>query len=894
MSAATKLLKAAAGTAAGGEAVYVDDLFSTYVYDGNGGTQGIPNGINLGDFGVGTSTRFNGTGDHLSRSSDLSGNSDGKTFTFSCWVFLPPMDDRAGNTNQRVLYATDSSDNGVAINVDSSGQLGIEAGDGSGSWKLQATALTAIGTNVWTHILVSVDMANSSNRYIYLNDVAASVNWNVYSNTNLDFTRSTHYIGVWGNGTARFFYDDMAHLYFDYTYRDLSTESNRRIFIDANGGSTSASSLAALNPIMYLPMTTAYAVGKNAGTGGDFTVSGSPRIVQNGTEYGSGEGKGGMVWFTRREIGDNHFMSDTVRGATKTLRSNTTAAESTDTTAVTSFTANGPVVGSDGSVNNSSGTFAAWTFRKQEKFFDVVTYTGNGTAGRTLSHNLGSVPGMIMIKRTDSTADWIVWHRAIRSSSPENFYLKLNSDTAEGFGAYFDGGSYSNVLPTSTEITLGDSSAVNASSGTYVAYLFAHDEQEFGENSDEAIIKCGSYTGNGSSTGPTIDLGFEPQWLMAKRTNDTGDWWLVDNMRGMVNGGNDAVQFPNHAHSDDASNVIKPTPTGFQLQDSGTRVNANGSRYIYVAIRRPHKPASEFAAADLFTPASQDFEPGIIPAGFPIDLIWHARHGTANYKRLFDRLRGATKGFYTDQTNADVTHSLFGFDNMTGFEILPGTTIDAWSWMMFRRAKGFLDVVAYEGTGSARTINHNLGAVPEMIWIKNRTQSGDDWIVYSSVTGATKYLKLNNNSSQITDSPTYGDRFNQTAPTASVFSVGTRADVNYNTHNYMAYLFASVEGISKVGSYTGTGSDVDVNCGFSSGARLVIVKRSDSTGGWYLWDSARGIVAGNDSYYLMNTNAAQVTNTDYIDPLASGFTITSSAPAELNASGGTYVFLAIA
>ena len=99
----------------------------------------------------------------------------------------------------------------------------------------------------------------------------------------------------------------------------------------------------------------------------------------------------------------------------------------------------------------------------------------------------------------------------------------------------------------------------------------------------------------------------------------------------------------------------------------------------------------------------------------------------------------------------------------------------------------------------------------------------------------------------------------------------------------MAYLFASVSGISKVGSYTGTGNDVNVNCGFSSGARLVIVKRSDSTGGWYLWDSARGIVAGNDSYFLMNTDAAQVTNTDYIDPFASGFTITSSAPAELNA-----------
>jgi len=107
-------------------------------------------------------------------------------------------------------------------------------------------------------------------------------------------------------------------------------------------------------------------------------------------------------------------------------------------------------------------------------------------------------------------------------------------------------------------------------------------------------------------------------------------------------------------------------------------------------------------------------------------------------------------------------------------------------------------------------------------------------------------------------------------------------------------LFATVPGISKVGSYSGTGSNVDVDCGFTSGARFVLVKRTDSTGDWYVWDSARGIVAGNDGYLLLNSNAAEVTSTDYIDPLSSGFTITSTAPAALNASGGSYLFLAIA
>ena len=124
--------------------------------------------------------------------------------------------------------------------------------------------------------------------------------------------------------------------------------------------------------------------------------------------------------------------------------------------------------------------------------------------------------------------------------------------------------------------------------------------------------------------------------------------------------------------------------------------------------------------------------------------------------------------------------------------------------------------------------------------------------------------------------------------------MGTDASNNSSGDNYIAYLFASVPGISKVGSYTGTGSDLNVDCGFSAGARFVLIKRTDATGDWYAYDSVQGIVAGNDPYLLLNTTAAQVTGTDYIDPLSSGFTVTSSAPTGLNASSGTYLFYAIA
>ena len=194
----------------------------------------------------------------------------------------------------------------------------------------------------------------------------------------------------------------------------------------------------------------------------------------------------------------------------------------------------------------------------------------------------------------------------------------------------------------------------------------------------------------------------------------------------------------------------------------------------------------------------------------------------------------------------------------------------------------------YTGTGSARTVTHNLGVAPEMIWVKRRAGT-DQWYVYAAPNGKDKKQELNADSQAYTDS-----MWNNTTPSASTFSVDSTAGVNSNGQSIIAYLFASVDGISKLGSYTGTGSNVNVDCGFSAGARFVIIKRTDGSGDWYVYDSVRGIVAGDDPFLALNTNTAQTTNTDYIDPLSSGFTVTSSAPSQLNASGGTYLFLAIA
>jgi hypothetical protein len=121
----------------------------------------------------------------------------------------------------------------------------------------------------------------------------------------------------------------------------------------------------------------------------------------------------------------------------------------------------------------------------------VVTYTGTGV-NRTVSHNLGSVPGCIIVKRTDTTGDWQVYHRA-NTANPETDYLVLNSTAATA-----DSNTrWNDTAPTDAVFSLGTEATVNASGGTYVAYLFAHDAGGFGDDGEQNVISCGSLYWNG-------------------------------------------------------------------------------------------------------------------------------------------------------------------------------------------------------------------------------------------------------------------------------------------------------------------------------------------------------------------------------------------------------------
>jgi len=611
-----------------------------------------------------------------------------------------------------------------------------------------------------------------------------------------------------------------------------------------------------------------------------YTGTNATQAVVNGLDLA---GEGGLIWTKARTSDPNeldHQLMDSEQGAFRyVLESNTTNARFDFGGSIVTPNSDGFTLSSASRVNQNGYPYASWSFRKQPGFFDVVTYTGNGTAGHTVNHSLGSTPGMIIFKRYDSALNWYVAHRYDLSK-----YLVLNQNAAAG--------SFAVVTATSdTTFTLPNDGSTNASGGSYVAYLFAHDAQEFGTDSDESIIKCDSYTGNGSADGPEIDLGFEPQWLMIKETTDTGNWSMMDNMRGIATGRADARFQANQSDAENINNnILDLTPTGFKLVSTDGNHNTSGQTYIYVAIRRPHKPASEFAATDLFTPTTQaaSQNPAFV-SNFPADFAINKYLTNAGNFESSSRINQG--GFLVPNSNAaEVTSTDFVFDFNNGHNTQSGgPDTNSLSWI-FRRAPGFFDVVAYSGTGSSGlVVDHNLGVTPELVIIKNRTYSPSDWPTLTTAVDGSWDYQLLNGTGAFLDATWF-------AASASDFTlnVATSRNVNYSGNNYISYLFATVPGISKVGSYTGTGSDVDVDCGFTSGARFVLVKRADSTGDWYVWDSLRGIVAGNDPYLRLNVAAAQVTSTDYIDPLSSGFTITSSAPAALNASGGNYIFLAIA
>ena len=616
-----------------------------------------------------------------------------------------------------------------------------------------------------------------------------------------------------------------------------------------------------------------------------YTGDGTARSINNGIDLA---GEGGLVWLKNRGTTSNHSLHDTERTPSYQLVSNSTAVEDTLYGDLSSFNSDGFSIGTSGGGNNIVGNIASWTFRKAPKFFDVVTYTGNG-GNMTIPHDLGVTPGMIIVKRTDSTSYWRVHHRSVDIGKQ----LYLNETYGQDSGSQ----AWNNTLPTDTAFTVGLQNTDIG--GTFVAYLFAHDAGGFGDDGEQNVISCGSYTGNSSSLPNTISLGFEPQWVMVKKSNGTSDWAIWDIMRGMSLSSNAEALEPNtsDAESTTGNIIVYPTADGFEFNDASDFANINGGSYIYIAIRRPMKTPE--SGTEVFAPVAYtgNAQAGrVISAGFPVDWTFITQRAGSN-KYSTTRLTSPAI-MRTNATSAEAidTNRFTGVASNTGTIVGTDTDTNATNYAYinwaFKRAPGFFDVVAYTGTGSGYPQTpHNLGVTPELVIFKNRSSAGDWWTWTSYYDDQGGYaLALNKEAN------------NGSGLWANVFfsatTLGQTGALNTASNNYIAYLFATLAGVSKVGGYTGNGTNQTIDCGFSAGARFVLIKRTGQSvdGDWNVFDTTRGIVAGNDPRLELNTTNAEDTGNDGVDPSSSGFIVNYVANDrdDVNISGATYIFLAIA
>jgi hypothetical protein len=486
---------------------------------------------------------------------------------------------------------------------------------------------------------------------------------------------------------------------------------------------------------------------------------------------------------------------------------------------------------------------------------------------------------MVTAKRRDANGDWAVWHRSATGD------LYLDTTAAQT-------GSFTQITAASAT-TFSVSGNANILNATYVAYAWAHDPDTV-----NGIVQCGAFTTDGSGNA-TVNLGWEPQFLFYKGASAVTNWALLDSSRGFNYSAVPRL-FADSSGSENSlsSDLLHPTATGFQVLGG---LLSPSNTFIYLAIRRGpmRTPTSGASVYNAIARTGTGAAATVTGVGFAPDLVMgQVRTGSNSY--VVDKLRGRSVALcpslnVADQGQSAATTDVVSFDpNGVSLGANQNTTLNGSSasemlWL-FARAPGFFDTVCYTGTGANHTLAHNLGVAPKMMWIKDRT-TANDWAVYHQPLGAGQILLLDSQAGAAANTA----YLNNTAPTAANFTVGSDAKTNTSGDNYVAYLFGELAGVSKIGNYIGTGAAQTINCGFTNGARFVLIHRTDATTDhWLVFDSVRGIVVGNDPTLLIDTTQAEATTIDFLAPQSVGFGIASTANTAVNAVGATYAFLAIA
>ena len=291
-----------------------------------------------------------------------------------------------------------------------------------------------------------------------------------------------------------------------------------------------------------------------------------------------------MTWLKQRNGTPDHYLYDAIRGVQNYLTPNLATQQQANAVSLTAFNSDGFTLGSNGQINASSSSNVSWNWKANglgsansdgtitstytsantTSKCSIVKWTGTGS-NATVGHGLGVIPKIILMKKLSGSAGWVVYHNSIGAGN----YLRLNT-TATSSG---DANIFNNTTPTSSVFSLGTDADNNGSGSTYVAYCFAD---------VPGFSKISSYTGNGSANGAFVYTGFKPAFVLIKNTAASEAWFLYDNKRG-YNGSMTAL-FPDETAADASANNIDLLSNGFKLRTGGAILNANGTKYIYMAF----------------------------------------------------------------------------------------------------------------------------------------------------------------------------------------------------------------------------------------------------------------------------------------------------------------------
>lgn len=571
-----------------------------------------------------------------------------------------------------------------------------------------------------------------------------------------------------------------------------------------------------------------------------FNGSGATNSIVTGVDLTTSDG-GLIIAKQRNSASGDTFFLNTVRGTSGVRFSNT---GSEIGAGFSSYNSNGFTLSSSSTLNTSGQPYEAWTFKKAPKFYTQVQVSHTtGTATNVDLSELGEV-GLVMVKILTVTGAWWVWHSGLTAG-----YNLRNTTAAQSTAA-----PYLSVSGTTLTIASGQAT------GTYMVYAWANDIASSG------LIRCGLYTGNGSASGPVVNLGWEPQFLLIKRIDTTGAWAILDVARGIPIVGNQPFLAAEAVSAETVNNhYVNLLANGFQLASTATVVNASAGKYIYMAIRRSNKPPTDptkVIAATVYTGTNADNR--LLDLGIaPDTVLLRRRSGNgAGYEGFLvaDRLRGQ-EWYKTDSSGPVATVTADGLDQQllsselgtafsanngifignasgtlnTSPNINASTTANDHVALSFKRAAKFYDHVVYNGTGVAdREVPHNLGVKPEFLWVKRKESNASNTIVWHKSLPSDNHQLLLDIASSVA-----GPFPNEiTSIQASKLVLGS-SNPNASGGVYSLHMFASVPGVCKVGSFDGlTGSNVNVDCGFAAPARIVIIFFSTT---WAVFDSARGI-----------------------------------------------------